>query len=151
MRHDYGVRLGCRRKVARRGHHVKQEHQQPDVQHHEVSDRRQLRATAAGPEAPVAITLRGGAEYALRSTVQLTAADSGLTIRSFPGERAELSGASPLTRQPLKWEPYNVTNGTVATMTLAPSTNLVFGAAFGLRRSAVDARTDRHLPLRYFA
>jgi hypothetical protein len=40
--------------------------------------------------------------------VQLTAADSGLTLRSYAGERAELSGGEPLTG--LSWTRVNVTH-----------------------------------------
>ena len=55
------------------------------------------------------ITLRGGIYY-LPATLALTAADSGLTIRSYPGEQAELSGAMAIDGggdgKPLSWQPY---------------------------------------------
>ena len=55
------------------------------------------------------ITLRGGIYY-LPATLALTAADSGLTIRSYPGEHAELSGAMAIDGggdgKPLSWQPY---------------------------------------------
>ena len=46
--------------------------------------------------APCTVTLRGGTYYLSDSPVQLTAADSGLTLRGYRGESAELSGGEPL-------------------------------------------------------
>ena len=60
---------------------------------------------AAG--APSTIVLRGGTYY-LKDTLALTAADSGLTVESYTGEVAELSGAHLLTA--LDWKPVNVSN-----------------------------------------
>jgi hypothetical protein len=84
----------------------------------------------ASPSSPATITLRGGI-YFLGTTLALTSEDNGLTIRSFPGEAAELSGAIPVG--PLSWEPYNVTGG--PTMTSIENTNLVYGASFGSNNS----------------
>ena len=52
------------------------------------------------------VTIRGGTFYLGDKPVQLTAADSGLLLRSYPGEKAELSGGDPLTR--LAWTRANV-------------------------------------------
>ena len=81
---------------------------------------------AAG--APSTIVLRAGTYY-LKETLALTAADSGLTIESFSGEVAEISGAHPLTA--LEWKPVNVSahTKTPVTMSVLPDTNMVEGCA----------------------
>ena len=53
------------------------------------------------------VTLRGGTYFLAGRPLQLTAADNGLTLRSYAGERAELSGGEPLTG--LSWTLANVT------------------------------------------
>ena len=56
------------------------------------------------------VTLRGGVYYLADSPLQLTAEDSGLTLRSFAGESAQLSGAEPLTG--LAWTRAHLRHGT---------------------------------------
>lgn len=53
------------------------------------------------------IILRAGTYY-LAETIQLTIQDSGLTITNYPGEKAWISGARPLT---LQWKPVNTKSG----------------------------------------
>ena len=53
-------------------------------------------AASRGLRKPLTIALRAGIHH-LPHTVELTAADSGLTIRNAPGERAEVSGGRNLT------------------------------------------------------
>ena len=67
---------------------------------------RRLRAGA-----PVTVALRGGVHH-LGTTLELGAMDSGLTLRSFPGEPAILSGGTPLG--PLNWKPSSVCKGGAA-------------------------------------
>ena len=57
------------------------------------------------PGQSATIVLREGA-HVLRSTLHLGAADSGLTITGYEGERAEVSGAVPLGE--LEWKPHDV-------------------------------------------
>ena len=80
------------------------------------------------PSSAATIVLRGGTYY-LKETMALTAADSGLTIESYSGEVAEVSGAHPLAN--LEWKAVNVTahHKTPVTMTTLPDTNLVEGCA----------------------
>ena len=82
----------------------------------------------ATPSSASTIVLRAGTYY-LKETLALTAQDSGLTIESYSGEVAELSGAQPLSE--LKWKPVNVTanHKTPVTMSTLPDTNLVAGCA----------------------
>eukprot|EP01043_Picozoa_sp_COSAG02_P018589 COSAG02_NODE_872_length_16321_cov_6.491062_7_plen_469_part_00 len=82
----------------------------------------------ATPSSASTIVLRGGTYY-LKETLALTPQDSGLTIESYSGEVAELSGAHPLSE--LKWKPVNVTghHKTPVTMSTLPDTNLVSGCA----------------------
>ena len=68
------------------------------------------------------VILRAG-EYFLAAPLQLTAADNGLTIQSFPGEEAWLTGAKPLTG--LTWAPFNVT--TQPTWIVAQNANAIYG------------------------
>ena len=85
------------------------------------------------------MTLRAGT-YHLGATLALTPVDSGLTIRSYTGEVAEISGAAPpLAISPDLWEKYDVTpGGGKFSMTSLPNTNVVEGATFGGNNSAVD-------------
>ena len=62
----------------------------------------------AAPAAPGTLVLRGGT-YFLSAPLLLGPADSRLTIQSFPGEEAWLSGGMQLAG--LRWEPYNTTPG----------------------------------------
>ena len=57
------------------------------------------------PTQPATIILREG-KHLVRAALQLGAADSGLTIAGFEGERAEVSGAVPLGD--LEWKPHDV-------------------------------------------
>lgn len=78
---------------------------------------------------PPTIVLRGGTHY-LDATLALTQADSGLTIQSYPGELATISGASQLSG--VTWEPFNVTKGSSATMSAPiPNMNFVYGCTQG--------------------
>ena len=81
-----------------------------------------------GSPSPASIVLRGGTYY-LKETIALTAADSGLTIESYSGETAELSGAHPLTS--LEWKSVNVSahHKTPVSMSTLPDTNLVSSCA----------------------
>ena len=76
-------------------------------------------ALAASRAAPGndTILLRAGTFYQA-STIVLGTADSGLTIQSYPGEEAWVSGATPLGN--LSWTPFNVNASSWA---LYPSTN----------------------------
>ena len=65
-------------------------------------------AKSRGLTRPTTLYLRG-ATYHLTSTIQLTSVDSGLTISSYQGESAWLSGAA-IVPTPV-WTPYSVTNG----------------------------------------
>ena len=56
---------------------------------------------------PCTVTLRGAVYFLGDNPVQLTAADSGLTLRSYAGEWAELSGGEPLPA--LSWTRSNLT------------------------------------------
>ena len=60
------------------------------------------------------VTLRAGTFYLADSPIELTAGDSGLTLRSFAGEVAELSGGEPITG--LAW-----TKATIADATASPN------------------------------
>lgn len=73
---------------------------------------------------PVTILLRGGTYY-LGTTLALTAADSGLTIQSYQGEIAEVSGAAGLGE--LKWEPYHITKEPTVEVSMLPEVNAVGG------------------------
>ena len=64
-------------------------------------------ASAAG--APCTVTLRGGMYLLGDNPVQLTSADSGLTLQSFSGESAELSGGESLSG--LAWRRATINNG----------------------------------------
>ena len=79
-----------------------------------ATPQRGVTACRAASGGPCTVTLRGGTYYLGDSPVQLTAADDGLTLRSYAGERAELSGGEPLTG--LSWSPATTTgrNGTAA-------------------------------------
>jgi hypothetical protein len=90
------------------------------------------RASAKG----ATITLREGVYY-LSATLALTALDSGLTLRSYAGELAEISGAAPLDAARLKWQPYD-TSSTAPSMSLLQSMNLVAKATLGANNSDVD-------------
>jgi hypothetical protein len=86
--------------------------------------------TLARAAKPSTILLRAGTYY-LGQTLALTPQDSGLTIQAYNGERAVLSGAMPMG--PVKWEPYNVSSGSAATMTpLMMNINLVEGCSQGV-------------------
>jgi hypothetical protein len=61
---------------------------------------------AAAP--PATVVLRGGTHWQKESLV-LTQADSGLTLRSYSGESATVSGGVPLTG--LNWKPHDQTAG----------------------------------------
>ena len=63
---------------------------------------RALAATRASGAGPNAIVLRAGTHY-LAATLQLTGADSGLTMSAFPGEEAWLSRGVPLAG--VTWSP----------------------------------------------
>eukprot|EP00750_Incisomonas_marina_P033516 INCI9889.3.p1 GENE.INCI9889.3~~INCI9889.3.p1 ORF type:complete len:911 (+),score=132.78 INCI9889.3:121-2853(+) len=76
------------------------------------------------------ITLRGGV-YFLQKTVALTPDDTGLTIQSFQGEVAELTGTAPIAAAALKWEEYKVDTNASTTMSAVPNMNMVYGATFG--------------------
>ena len=71
------------------------------------------------------IILRAGT-YFLTATIVLDAADSGLTIQSFPGEEAWISGGVPLSG--LTWSPYNVSS-TNASWEVYANINAVTGAS----------------------
>lgn len=64
-----------------------------------------VRATGAGGT----VNLRGGGTFYLNATLALSAADSGLTLQTYPpdAEIAWLSGSMPLTS--LDWTPVNTT------------------------------------------
>ena len=59
------------------------------------------------------INLRGGGTFHLASTLTLTAADSGLTLQTYPADPqlAWLSGALPLAGEALQWRPVNTSSG----------------------------------------
>jgi len=96
-----------------------------------------LARKSTGAGAPGAtITLRGGT-YHLGATLALTPLDSGLTLRSFAGELAELAGTRPVAAPPA-WEAYKVAPGGAATMDLEPNVNVVERAAFGANNTAVS-------------
>ena len=70
-------------------------------------------AARAAAAPPTAIVMRGGTYFfgeAALGTLQLTAADSGTTFASFPGESAWISGGAPLPAG-LVWTPVNVSGG----------------------------------------
>jgi len=100
----------------------------------EASPLRTLGAAVArsrGLPRPAAVLLRGGTFY-LASTVALTPADSGLTIASFPGEFAWVSGA-PGPLPPLQWAPFAVRN---ASLQVLPGTNNAAGCTKNATTSA---------------
>ena len=71
-------------------------------------------ANTADADAGCTVTLRAGTFYFADSPLELTAGDSGLTLRSFAGEVAELSGGEPITG--LAW-----TKATIAGATASPN------------------------------
>ena len=76
------------------------------------------------------IVLRGGTYY-LKETLALTAQDSGLTIESYTGEVAEVSGAHPLGK--LAWTAHNTSGGQNVYSAKLPSSALPSGDMTGLR------------------
>ena len=90
------------------------------------------------------VTLRGGTYFLADSPLQLTAADSGLTIRSHAGERAELSGGAPLTG--LQWARTHITtsNGSSYAVWAAP-----FRASSGLEALRMRSTGRRVTRARY--
>jgi hypothetical protein len=60
-------------------------------------------AARAGAQ-PAEVLLRDSAPFHLPSTLQLTAADSGLGLSAYPGETPLVSGGFPLPN--LSWKPY---------------------------------------------
>ena len=62
-------------------------------------------AAARGLPAPATIVLRGGPPHRLNETLELTAADSGLSIVAFPGERPVVSGGYLLNTSAWEREP----------------------------------------------
>ena len=66
---------------------------------------------AAGGGAGSSIVLRAGTHF-LAAQLDLTAADSGLTVQAFPGEEAWLSRGTPLTNVVWKAAPAPGANGT---------------------------------------
>jgi hypothetical protein len=85
-------------------------------------------AASRGLPKPLTIALRAGTHH-LPRTVDLTAADSGLTIRNAPGERAEVSGGRNLTT---KWRPSSRCKGCWEASLKGQVTNVP-----GLRRDGV--------------
>lgn len=85
---------------------------------------RALAATRASSGPGDTIVLRGGVYYQ-NTTLVLTAADSGLTIQSAPGEEAWLSGGAPLTG--LTWQPYKQN----ASWSVVQDANAVYGSPPG--------------------
>ena len=77
---------------------------------------------------PLTIALKEGVHF-LAHPVQLGSADSGLTIRNQPGERAELSGGVNLTT---RWKPSTVCTGCWEASLQGQVTNVL-----GLRRDGV--------------
>jgi hypothetical protein len=67
--------------------------------------------SAAAPACTV--YLRAGAPFVLTATLELTAADSGLTLSAYSGDANApvLTGAAPLTGAP--WQPYNVSGANI--------------------------------------
>jgi hypothetical protein len=88
-------------------------------------------AKSRGASRPAAVLLRAGTYY-LAATVALTSSDSGLTIASFPGELAWLSGA-PGALPPLAWSPFAVHNESVA---VHPGVNNAHGCTLNATTSA---------------
>jgi len=76
------------------------------------------------------IVLRGGTYY-LKETLALTAQDSGLTIESYTGEVAEVSGAHPLGK--LAWTAHNTSGGQNVYSAKLPKSALPSGDMTGLR------------------
>eukprot|EP01050_Picozoa_sp_SAG11_P006238 SAG11_NODE_476_length_9118_cov_5.515911_13_plen_237_part_00 len=97
--------------------------------------------SAARKSRPATIELRAGVYY-LGATLELGAADSGLTIEAYHGENVTLSGAQPLSIA--EWEPHNVSKPAPPAppgpprMTQRPGENCVFGATFGKNASGID-------------
>jgi hypothetical protein len=79
-----------------------------------ATPKRGVTACRAAKSSSCVVTLRRGTYYLADSPLMIGADDSGLTIRSYAGERAELSGGMPLTG--LEWKPANATRraGTAA-------------------------------------
>ena len=90
-------------------------------------------ATATGSACTV--TLRGGTYFLADRPVQLTAMDSGLTMRSYPGEQAELSGGEPL--RGLTWSLANMS-------TWSNSSGAVWKAPFRAAGGELSALRLRH-------
>ncbi len=84
-----------------------------------------------GQPRPAAVLLRAGTFY-LPATVALTPEDSGLTVASFPGELAWLSGA-PAPLPPLAWSPFAVRNESVS---VQPNLNNAHGCTINATTSA---------------
>jgi hypothetical protein len=98
-------------------------------------------ATAVG--APCTVTLRRGTYFLGDSPVQLTSADSGLTLQSYADESAELSGGEPLTG--LAWRRAAVNsrnNGT--TVWVAPFTSADELTALRIRSTGKRVQRARH-------
>jgi hypothetical protein len=89
---------------------------------------RGLNACRAAKSSSCMVTLRRGTYY-LDSPLLIGPDNSGLTLRSYTGERAELSGGVPLTG--LQWKPANATGraGTAA----------VFAAPFHSSKGAIHS------------
>jgi hypothetical protein len=85
-------------------------------------------ATAVGSSA-CTLTLRAGTYFLADSPLQLSAMDSGLTIRSYPGEQAELSGGEPLSG--LTWSLANLTAAAAANLSRTVAWKAPFRAAGG--------------------
>lgn len=83
-----------------------------------------LKAARAAPK-PAAITLRAGTFF-LAETLQLTAADSGISFAAYKGETPVISGGADLA---VAWKPYNVS--TNVTWEVVQNENAVYAAPEG--------------------
>ena len=96
-----------------------------------------MAASRALPK-PLTIALRAGTHH-LNHTIELGAADSGLTIRNAPGEAAEVSGGTPLRTQ---WRPSAACRGCFEA-SLAGQVRDVVGLRLGGARE-IRARSFLH-------
>lgn len=92
---------------------------------------------AASP--PATVVLRAGTHW-LNETLVLTPADSGLTLRTYPGETATVSGGAPLSN--LEWKPHDQTEG--RNIWVADMKQFALSRVPGLRLNGARVQLARH-------
>lgn len=83
-------------------------------------------AKARGLAQPATVVLRGGV-HRLSSTLELGAADAGLTITSYPGDAEPAVISSGQVLGNLNWQPYNVSTNSSSYFQIASNVDAMWG------------------------